>query len=448
MGPSATTPRTGRLARLCDPKYKAANDLARHITLARKLINGNAKRERRILAYALGYCEDLPSRGHTRLGAKGTAHRKPDRRQHAFTLVELLVVIAIIGILIGLLLPAVQHARESARIAQCANNLKQIGVALQHHESEHGTFPTGGWGWGWIGDPDRGTGLAQPGGWIYNILGYLEMQNLHDMGMGIDPAAVSPASPAKISANATRLTTPVSGFLCPTRRASGLYPFTAGTPANYTPSSGTPSMMAAKSDYAANGGDTQATPELLGIWSSPCGGTASCGPSAGSATGALLTAGTLQQYNIQVMQMNPTGINQNQSGPTGIIAAMMMTSTADIRDGAAVTYLAAEKYLEPSEYRSGKDPGDSHTLLSGDSQDITRYTGYISGSTFSFQPPMQDRRGLTNSRAFGSAHVNGFNACMCDGSGHLINYAIDPKVHCYYGNKADNCVVSPPDSGG
>ena len=196
-------PGQGDLPDCANPKYKAANDLARHITLARKLIISNAKRERRILAYASGYCEDLPSRGHTRLGAKGTAHRKPDRRQHAFTLVELLVVIAIIGILIGLLLPAVQHARESGRIAQCANNLKQIGVALQHHESEHGTFPTGGWGWGWIGDPDRGTGLAQPGGWIYNILGYLEMQNLHDMGMGIDPAAVSPASPAKISANAT-----------------------------------------------------------------------------------------------------------------------------------------------------------------------------------------------------------------------------------------------------
>jgi prepilin-type N-terminal cleavage/methylation domain-containing protein len=102
-----------------------------------------------------------------------------------FTLVEVLVVIAIVGVLVAILLPAVQMARESARRSSCANNLKQLGVAVLLHEHSHGTLPTGGWGPDWVGDPRAGFGPKQPGGWIYNILPYLEQQNLHDLGKGL-----------------------------------------------------------------------------------------------------------------------------------------------------------------------------------------------------------------------------------------------------------------------
>src|SRR6476659_9581645 len=96
------------------------------------------------------------------------------RATRAFTLVELLVVIAIIGILVALLLPAVQAARESARRQQCSNHLKQLALGALNHEQTHQTFPTGGWGWFWVGDADRGFKRDQPGGWIYNLLPYVE----------------------------------------------------------------------------------------------------------------------------------------------------------------------------------------------------------------------------------------------------------------------------------
>ena len=94
-----------------------------------------------------------------------------------FTLVELLVVIAIIGILVALLLPAIQAARESARRTQCQNHLKQLGLACINFESAHGALPSGGWDWHWMGDPDQGYGEDQPGSWLFSVLPYIEESN-------------------------------------------------------------------------------------------------------------------------------------------------------------------------------------------------------------------------------------------------------------------------------
>lgn len=104
------------------------------------------------------------------------------RRSRGFTLVELLVVIAIIGILVALLLPAVQSAREAARRMQCGNNLKQIGLALHNYHDTYKSFPPTGILNGTVGTPTAASPSNRPYhySWAFMILPFIEQQPLYD----------------------------------------------------------------------------------------------------------------------------------------------------------------------------------------------------------------------------------------------------------------------------
>jgi prepilin-type processing-associated H-X9-DG protein len=123
-----------------------------------------------------------------------------------------LVVIAIIGVLVGLLLPAVQGSREAARRMQCENNLRQLGIAFHRHHDQFGAFPTGGWNWSTPPTYISGvpaTGSQQTAGWGFQVLPFIEGTNIWLGGQAqTDPDRILVA-----------IGTPSSVFFCPSRRS-------------------------------------------------------------------------------------------------------------------------------------------------------------------------------------------------------------------------------------
>ncbi|NQT35918.1 MAG: DUF1559 domain-containing protein [Planctomycetes bacterium] len=306
--------------------------------------------------------------------------------RNAFTLVELLVVIAIIGILIGLILPAVQSVREAARRTQCKNNLHQIGLASLNHKEAHGHLPTGGWGGQWVGDPDRGFDERQPGGWAFNALPFIESNPLYFLGVGRSDSE-------KRTQLRIMVETPLAIYICPSRRRAVAYPnkksyFNCEKP-----------DVVGRTDYAASMGSSRYT---------------------GGGSYSSLAEGdshSPQEWNSR------WGTHYN-----GISYRRSMVTTADIKDGAAHTYMVGERYLNPDQYVTGNDSADDQNLYVGHDRDTLRETR---------APPAQDRAGWGAQHIFGSAHSHGWNVTLCDGSVRSISFSIDAETHSRLGNRMD-----------
>ena len=338
------------------------------------------------------------------------------RRKSGFTLVELLVVIAIIGVLVSLLLPAVNSAREAARKLQCANHLRQIGLAAINHTDVHGFMPSGGWGKEYVADPNRGFGKRQPGSWFYSVLPYLEEGAIYAKGRDGQGMVMNQRQLLEMNQ------TPIATFHCPSRRqAIATKPNWYGAPCYNAPQV-TRLEFVAKGDYAGNAGDgIENSGDSYAI---PRSYTEADNPSFG---------------------WTPTNENARSSPNrrhycSGITYYRSEVRLRQIKDGTSKTYLVGEKYMNPEGYDgSVTDAGDNQSLYTGFEWDNTRLTYYVpdAGPTNDVYMPRQDRPREYNIKAFGSVHPSGFNAVLCDGSTVNISYQVDPEVHRRFGNRQD-----------
>jgi prepilin-type N-terminal cleavage/methylation domain-containing protein/prepilin-type processing-associated H-X9-DG protein len=316
----------------------------------------------------------------------------PANQRPGFTLIELLVVIAIIGVLIALLLPAVQAAREAARRMACANNLKQLGLAAHNYHDTHGTFPPGAVG-------PISPAFPQYAALKHHALGtfllpYLEQQPLADQYRWDDSWFDSPNQPV--------VKTPLSIWQCPS---------------------------APEANRFMDGSDPTVTPPPQ----SPFSGTAACGDYAGM---GVVDAGLAQTGLIGLL----SGPRDERGHYEGVFPVNAARRIADILDGTTQTILIAECAGRPRLWQGPKQvpnkwlsgaPWASRNLLFG--------RGATPNGTAFFGPCAVN---CTNDREVYSFHSGGANVVFADGSGRLLNAHINIRAFAGLVTRAGGEVVS------
>lgn len=372
----------------------------------------------------LNYQPDIEiSRGvfnkNNHFGESMRSSTKVPTKAKGFTLVELLVVIAIIGILVALLLPAVQKAREAAQRLECQNNLKNIGLAILNHESAMRAYPTGGWGFIWSGEPDMGFGPSQPGGWPFSVLPFMENKNIYDLSKGLSGSD-------KIDALVVLRGTVAPMMNCPSRRGSVGYPLVK---TNETVYAGNNPEVAGRTDYAGNGGTFSFNQNPPGV--KPNDGTR--GP-----TVACLETFPDCPYFTQV-DLAYSRAKEAGYPFDGIFGVASKVKPKNVKDGTSKTMLIGEKYHQPEQYQTGRHCGDNNSLFHGYDWDNIRWAPALDANdptvllpnTVTTRTPHRDQAAYPGggpwgcSQEFGSIHAGGFNHVRCDGSVHNTSYDID-----------------------
>ncbi|MBN2293371.1 MAG: DUF1559 domain-containing protein [Pirellulales bacterium] len=331
-------------------------------------------------------------------GCEKTTINKPPslnpRRRTAFTLVELLVVIAIIGILIALLLPAVQAAREAARRMQCTNNIKQLTLALHTYSGANKTFPINYRAAGTTFQADYKTYS-----WMQAILPYIDMETLYDMLQPEYPLGqktTSPSSPSYMNFQVAR--TVVSAFLCPSdaesnngllgRRSDG------SGPTSYDPDD-----PKAVTNYKACSGSNFFS-------GSPWANTSASGRWAKSDNCLLNCNGIICANTHGTPPSDPSIVSTNMTGPD------------DIKDGMAHTFAMGEALPANSAWSWWFCNNACVATCAIPLNDRWPTMGTPAGSL--------DWR---SNWCYASAHSRGANFSMCDGSVNFISDNIDLKVY-------------------